>query len=294
MRTDPVKLLNSMPPYTLFGLEDTYADSKVVVLPVPYDSATTYKSGTREGPHAIIAASRDVERFNEEVDRNIGEIGIYTMEELMPNLNSTEETINQVEKETSLILEDGKLPLMLGGDHSLAIGTIRAVSKQYNRDFSVIHFDAHSDSRDTFFGSKYSHGCVIARAREVCDSVYSVGIRSTEEEGYRKHSHATIYRKDMHEKTTQEVVDFLLENTKDNVYITVDMDVLDPSEMPSLGTPEPDGLSYYELISIIKGIVTKKKLVGADFVELAPIPGMIAPDFLTAKLIYLTLGYGVK
>jgi agmatinase len=294
MRTEPVRLLNAMPPYTLFGLEDTYADSKVVVLPVPYDSATTYKSGTRDGPHAIITASREIERFNEEIQRNIGEIGIYTMEELTPNLNSPEDTINDVEKETSLILEDGKMPLMLGGDHSLAIGTIRAVSKQYKGDFSVIHFDAHSDSRDTFFGSKYCHACVIARAREVCDSVYSVGIRSTEEEGYKKHRNSTIYRMDMHEKTTQEVVDFLVENTKQNVYITVDLDVLDPSEMPSLGTPEPDGLSYYELLSIIKGILAKKKLVGADFVELAPIPGMIAPDYLAAKLILMTIGYGVK
>jgi agmatinase len=158
----------------------------------------------------------------------------------------------------------------------------------------VIHFDAHSDSRDTFFGSKYCHACVIARAREVCDSVYSVGIRSTEEEGYKKHRNSTIYRMDMHEKTTQEVVDFLVENTKQNVYITVDLDVLDPSEMPSLGTPEPDGLSYHELLSIIKGILSKKKLVGADFVELAPIPGMIAPDYLAAKLILMTIGYGVK
>lgn len=284
-----------MPPYNMFGIEDTsYEKSKVVVLPVPYDSTTTYKAGTRDGPHAIINASRSVEFFNEEVGRDVSKVGIYTLEELAPNLNSPEETINLVERETSLILEDDKLPVMIGGEHSLTVGSVRAVSKKYKKNFSVLHFDAHSDSRETYMGSRYCHACVMSRVREVCDSCYSIGVRSTEEDGYKKYKSNTIYRKDMHNKKMQEIADFLVKNTKDNVYITVDLDVLDPSEMPSLGTPEPDGLSFYELISIIKGVLAKKRLVGADFVELSPIPGMIAPDFLAAKLIYLTLGYGVK
>lgn len=287
-----MKLLSAMPPYNMFGLEDTsYEKSKVVILPVPYDAATTYKAGTRDGPHAIIAASRQVELFNEEVGKDISKMGIYTLEELAPNLNSLEDNAKRIEKEVNLILEDGKLPVLLGGDHSIAIGSIRATAKKYKKDFSILHFDAHSDSRDAFMGSRYCHACVIARAREVCDSCYSIGIRSTEEEDYKKHKGDTVYRKDMHSKSTEEIINFLISSTKKNVYITLDFDVLDPGQMPSVGTPEPDGLSFYELTSIIKGVLSKKTLVGADFVELCPIPGLIAPDFLAAKLIYLTLGY---
>lgn len=287
-----MKLLSAMPPYNMFGLEDTsYEKARVVVLPVPYDSTTTYRAGAREGPHAIINASRSVELFNEEVEEDISKIGIFTLDELAPNLNSPEENIKLVERETSLILDDNKLPIIIGGDHSIAIGSIRAVSKKYKKNLSVIQFDAHSDSREEFMGSRYNHACVMARVKEACDSCYSLGIRSTVEEDYRKRSKNIIYRKDMHSKSTKEIIDFLVKSTEDNVYITLDFDVMDPSEMPSVGTPEPDGLSFHELTSIIRGVLSKKRLVGADFVELCPIAGMLAPDFLAAKLIYLTIGY---
>ena len=287
-----MKLLNAMPPYNLFGIEDqNYEKAKVVVLPVPYDSTTTYKTGARDGPHAIIDASRNLEFFTEELEQDISKLGIYTTEELAPNLDSPEKTIDSIEKEVTLLLGDSKMPLLLGGEHSIAIGSIRAVSKKYKKNFSVLHFDAHSDSRDEYMGSKYCHACVMARAREVCNSCFSIGLRSTEEEGYRKHRNTTIYRKDMHNRSTDDIVDELVKNIAENVYISVDVDVMDPSFMPSTGTPEPDGLSFYELTSIIKGVLSKKKLVGADFSELSPIGGFVAPNFTVAKLILLTLGY---
>ncbi len=286
-------VLHQMPPYNLFGVFDPdYESAKVVVLPIPYDSTTTYKSGARDGPHAIIDASRNLEFFNEEIGDDVTKIGIFTLEELEPSFKSPDETINRIEKEVSLILEAGKMPLLLGGEHSIAMGSIRAEGKKYGKDgFSVIHFDAHSDSRDEYMGSKYCHACVMARARESCSSCISVGVRSTDEEGFKKYRNETIYRKDMHGRKAEDIADEIIKKTKNKVYITIDLDVLDPSILPSTGTPEPDGLSFHELASILKNILTKKELIGADFNELSPIGGIVAPNFLVAKLILLTLGY---
>ncbi len=282
-----------MPPYNLFGIFDQdYDSAKVAVLPVQYDSTTTYKSGARDGPHAIIEASRSIEFFSEQIGKDVTKIGIFTLDELEPSLDSPEETVNRIEKEVSILLDDNKLPVLLGGEHSIAMGSIRAVSKKHGKgNFSVIHFDAHSDSRDSYMGSKYCHACVMARAREVCSSCISVGVRSTDEEGFAKYNKETIYRKDMHGSSPEKIAEEIVKRTKGKVYITVDLDVIDPSSMPSTGTPEPDGLSFYELTTILRGILTKKELVGMDFNELSPIGGMVAPNYLVAKLIYLSLGY---
>ena len=280
-----------MPPYNLFGIEEPdYKKAKVVALPIPYDSTTTYKSGARDGPHAIIDASRNLELYNEEYGREITEIGIFTLDELEPSLDSPEATVNRIERESGLILDDKKIPLLIGGEHSVAIGSIRAVAKR-NKDFSVIHFDAHSDYRNEYAGSRYCHACIMARAREVCPSCYSVGVRSIDKESAAKHSKDIFYRKDMLGKTVNGISEKINKRTKDKVYITIDFDVLDSGEMPSVGTPEPNGLSFGELQGILKNILKEKQLLGIDFCELAPAPGMIAPNFLAAKLIFVTLGH---
>lgn len=285
--------LNQTAPYNLFGIEDTdYKSSKIIVLPIPYDSTTSYKTGTRDGPRAIIDASRYLEPYNEELNTDISKIGIFTMKEMMPNVSSPEAMAKEIRKEVSVILNDSKIPLLLGGDHSISIGALAAVAES-GKEFSVLHFDAHSDSRDSFMGSKYSHASVMARAREVCDRCYSVGVRSINKEGMEKHSGDILFRKDMHGKSLGEIVDIISSKIKKDVYLTIDFDVLDPSEMPSVGTPEPDGLKFYELIFIIKEIFKHKNIIGLDFTELAPIPGMIAPNYLAAKLIYLILGYAL-
>ncbi|MEM3839487.1 MAG: agmatinase [Candidatus Micrarchaeaceae archaeon] len=281
-----------MPPYTLFGVDNDYNNAKIVVLPIPYDSTTTYKAGARDGPHAIIDASRNMEFYSEELRGDVTELGIYTLDELFPNLNSAEETVNMIEKEVGNILDDKKIPLCIGGDHTIAVGAIRAVSKR-NKDLSVIHFDAHSDARDTYAGSKYCHACIMARAREVCSSCLSVGVRSIDADSAVKYGKEIIYRKDMHNLTIDQIVNEIVNRTKERVYITIDVDVIDPSEMPSTGTPEPDGLRFGELTAILRGVLAKKKLLGLDFTELSPPAGnnLTAPNFLVAKLIYLTLGY---
>ncbi|MDE1823675.1 MAG: agmatinase [Candidatus Micrarchaeota archaeon] len=286
-----MKILNANPPYNLFGIENPdYKKAKVAVLPIPYDAATTYRGGARDGPHAIIDASRNIELFSEELGGDASTIGIYTLDEMMPDLSGPEGMANQIQKEVSILLDDGKVPLLLGGDHSIAIGSVRAVAKKH-KDFTVLHFDAHSDSRVEYMNSKYCHACIMARAREVCDSCYSIGVRSTDEDGFKRCKDSTIYRKDMYKMGIDGVVKDLLKKTKGRVYITIDVDVLDPSEMPSTGTPEPDGLSFYELKSILKGVLEKRELIGMDISELSPIGDIVAPNYLVAKLLYLSLGF---
>ena len=286
-----MKVLNSTPPYNLFGLEEQdYDKAKVVVLPVPYDSTSTYKVGSREGPSAIIEASRPMELYSEELGTDISKIGIYTLEELAPDFDSPKKMVDRIAKEVSLILDDSKVPLLIGGEHTIAVGAVKAVSKKF-KDFSVLHFDAHADSRDELYSTKYCHACVMARIREMCKSCYSVGVRSIDEKSAKAHSNSILYMKEMRSMPTKKIVDKILKGTKKNLYITIDLDVLDPSEMPSTGTPEPGGMRFDELKDVLKGVLKKRNLIGIDFNELCPIPGMVAPNVLAAKLIYLTLGY---
>lgn len=286
-----MKILNTTQPYNLFGIEDQdYSAAKVVAVPVPYDSTTTYRGGARDGPRAIIEASRIVEFYNEEVGADVSKLGIFTTEELAPDFHSPERMVKRIEKEVSLLLEDGKFPLLIGGEHTVALGSISAL-RNAGKDFTVLYFDAHSDARDEFMGSKYCHACVAARAREICGSCYTVGVRSTTEESAKKHAKSTLFMKDMRGMTPKQIADKIVKNTKGSVYLTIDLDVIDSGEMPSVGTPEPDGMRFGDIKEVLRLVLARKRLLGMDVVELAPIPGMAAPNYLAAKLTYLILGF---
>lgn len=286
-----MRLLHSLPPYNLFGLEEQdYGSAKVAVLPVPYDSTASYRAGSREGPHAIIQASRNLELYSAELDRDISKIGIYTLEELEPDVNSAEGMAKRIEKEVGIILGDSKVPFLLGGDHSISIGAIRAVADA-EKDFSVLHFDAHSDSRNEYMGSRYSHACVTARARELAKNCFSVGVRSLDEDSARAYRKEMLYMSDVRELGAEKAAKAIIRNTAGSIYLTIDLDVLDPGIMPSVGTPEPDGMDFGTITGILKTVLEKKKLLGLDMTELCPIPGMVAPDYTAAKLAYLILGY---
>lgn len=288
-----MRILNTTAPHNLFGLEEQdYDTAKVAVLPVPYDSTSTYRVGSREGPHAIIEASRALELYSEEFDAVISDkIGIFTLEELAPDYNSPEGTINRIAKEVGLLLDDSKVPLLLGGEHTIAVGAVKAIAKNYKDGFSVLHLDAHADSRDEFMSTKYCHACVMARIREICKSTFSAGIRSIDKDSAHQYEKSILYMKDMKKMTTAQIVATILKNTKKNLYITLDLDVLDSAEFPSTGTPEPGGLRYDELREILKGVLKERNLIGIDFNEMNPIPGMVAPESMVAKLIYNTIGY---
>ncbi|MEM3177704.1 MAG: agmatinase [Candidatus Micrarchaeaceae archaeon] len=287
-----MELLNQMPKRNLFGLEkQDYSTAKIVVLPVPYDSTATYKTGSREGPRAIIEASRNIELYSYELGRSLEGLGIYTLDELAPNLSSPEKMIASISKEIGIIIDDKKTPLMLGGEHTITIGAASAF-KERGVEMSVIQFDAHTDSRDEIYGSKYTHATVMARVKELYSDPVQVGIRSIDEES-AKHidRERVIFAEEVHTTSAEDLAKKILSLTKENVYLSIDLDVLDPSEMPSVGTPEPGGLSFRELSDLIKRIGKSKNLMGFDVVELSPIPYMIAPDYLAAKLTYLTIGY---
>ena len=281
-----MRILDQMPPYNLFGLEgQEYSESRIAAFPIPYDSTVTYRSGAREGPQAIISASRNLELYNHGLDITLPDKFVFTMEPMAPDLNSPAGMISRIAKEVNIVLEDGKIPFLIGGEHTISLGAIRALASR-SPDFSVLHIDAHSDSRDEIFGTRDSHASIMARARELTDSCISVGVRSIDSDSMEKYAKDIIFADEIKSVGIAALSKRILEHTKKKVYVTVDLDVLDPSEMPSVGTPEPDGLHYAELKAILHSAFASKEIVGMDITELCPIPGITAPDFLAAKLAY--------
>ncbi len=278
-------------PFNFLGLdEQDYQKSKVAVFPVPYNSTTYWKSGTKEGPQAIIEASRHLELYDIETRKDVSKEGIFTMPIMEPSKDSPEATIARIKEITGRLLADGKFPLMLGGEHSVTLGAVQAFKEKYS-DLSVLQIDAHADLRDEFEGTKYHHGAVMRRVRELGVPVTQVGIRSISQEDaeyIEKEKIETVFM------APELPLEKIIATLTDNVYITLDLDGLDPSIMPSTGTPEPGGLGWYEVLNLIKEISKKKNIVGADVVELDPIPGLASPDFLAAKLAYKIINYSIK
>lgn len=263
-----------------------YKKSKVVLLPIPYDGTSTWMKGANLGPQAILEASAYLELYDIATDTEVYRQGICTL----PPLDcpaGPEEMVEEVHKKAAPLFQDGKLVVGIGGEHSITVGLVQAARAQY-RDLSVLQFDAHADLRDTYKGSRYNHACTMARVNEICSSV-QVGIRSMDKSEKNKLSpdHLVLAR-DLHNhgmNAASEALDLL----SDTVYITIDLDVLDPSCMPSTGTPEPGGIDWYMLNGLIGQVASEKKIVGIDVVELLPRQENKAPDFLAAKLIYRTL-----
>jgi len=268
-----------------------YRRSRFVILPVPYEQTTSYKAGTREGPQAIISASKQVELFDEELQIEPYKAGICTLDELEPICSCSEEMIKRIYKVGQKLVKDKKIVIMLGGEHTISIGMIKAFKQRF-KDLSVLQLDAHADLRDSYQGSRFSHACTMRRVREITPAV-QVGIRniSLEEHNWIKKKRLKLY---FAHKGDKDFMDEILCSLSQNVYLTLDLDFFDPSIMPSVGTPEPGGFYWYETIDFIKVLATTKNIVGLDIVELCPQPGNIAPDFLAAKLIYKIIGYIVS
>lgn len=280
--------------YNFLGLPDKYSkkeDSLFIILPVPYESTTSYGRGTSQGPKAIIDASRYIELYDEELMQETYKLGIHTLPFMEPASSGPEEMINKlanyVQKEIVSYYNENKILFSLGGEHSISAGLVKGFSKKYP-DLSVLHFDAHADLRDSYQGESFSHACAARRMLEHCP-VISCGIRSisAEEVDFAKKTKQKIFFGKSALNKTSEVNSLL----SGDIYITLDVDVLDPSVMPSTGTPEPDGWTWRELCDFLKEIICKKYIVGLDIVELSPLSGISAPDFSIAKLIYRIMGY---
>ncbi|OGO59880.1 MAG: agmatinase [Chloroflexi bacterium RBG_19FT_COMBO_47_15] len=281
-------------PQNFAGLISPYADlstAKVVILPVPYDSTTEWHSGTREGPQAIINASQYLELYDIELDREIYKVGIHTLPKVEPLLNSPEEMIDRVYHIAGELTRQAKFMVMFGGEHSLSLGIVRAL-KEKKQDLSVLQLDAHADLRDEYLGTKYSHACVMRRILELCPIV-QVGIRSLSWEEQRflaQNNMHPFFAAPSSGLASPEDITALL---SDNVYVSIDLDVFDPSIVPAVGTPEPGGMQWHEVLNLLRTVTLHRRIIGFDVVELCPKEGPASCAFLAAKLAYKLIGYAV-
>jgi len=264
-----------------------YEGSVIIIVPVPYDETSTWVKGSDRGPDAILEASVNLEFYDIETGTEVHRKGIYTIAPLLEK-KSPEALVSAVYDKALNLLTENKFPVFIGGNHTVSIGAARAFSG-YFRNLSVLQLDAHTDLRQEYEGSLFNHACTMARIREFAPIV-QVGIRSmsVEELPYADTerifpAHELFYNKKLYSNA--------LDKLTDNVYITIDLDVFDPSLMPSTGTPEPGGPEYFELLHFLRDVVKKKNVVGFDVVELCPSPVNKAPDFVAAKIIYQLLSY---
>ena len=269
------------------GLSKEYSgkDARIVVIPVPYDKTSTWIKGADRGPSAILEASANMELYDVETESEIYLQGIFTDDAITED-ETPEKMVKAVEEKVKKHLKNNKFVVLLGGEHSISIGSFYAHAERFN-NLTILQLDAHSDTREEYHGTKNNHACVMARAREKCDIV-QVGIRSLDsEEKINKEN--MFFAKDIYDN--ERWMDRAISKLKENVYLTIDLDALDPSIMPSTGTPEPGGMAWYQTIKFLKKVIQERNLVGLDVVELCPNKNNKAPDFLTAKLIYTLLSY---
>jgi agmatinase len=268
----------------------SYDTASVVILPVPYDQTSTWIKGADKGPEAVIHASANMELYDIETDSQVYTKGIYTDKPLR-TAPPPEDMTKLVYERVTQLLADGKFPVVIGGEHSVSIGAVKS-HVQNAKDTSVLHLDAHADLRDEYEGSRFNHACVMARVKEMCPAV-QVGIRSMDiSEKKTIDPEKTFFAKDI--VGAHDWIDKVISLLSDNVYVTIDLDVFDPSIMPSTGTPEPGGLGWYEVLALLKNLSSVKNVVGFDVVELCPNENNKAPDFLAAKLIYKFLSYNFR
>ncbi|MCK9229779.1 MAG: agmatinase [Syntrophales bacterium] len=260
------------------------------VLPVPYDLTSTYQAGSRRGPIAILEASAQVELYDDELRRETWKAGIITRPFLEIDARGPEYMVRKVREEVAATLSRDKIPVVLGGEHSITLGAVQAVKERYS-NLSVLQLDAHADLRDTYQETPFSHACVGRRILEICPLVQA-GIRNLagEEADFIAVNHG-ILSLSAEETLQPGWIERIRDGLTDDVYITIDLDAFDPSIMPSTGTPEPGGLSWADVLSLVRTVSASKRIRGFDVVELCPIPGLPAPDFMAAKLVYRVMGY---
>ncbi len=266
-----------------------YRSAGVVIIPLPFEQTTSYIRGAGRGPEAILEASPFLEFYDEELDCQPYRVAIFT--EKTPQFRGDfGRDFSLITQRFSSVLRDKKFPVGLGGEHSISAPIVRAFAEVYE-ELSVLQLDAHSDLRDEYEGTPYSHACVMRRIFEQGVHFVQVGIRSQcrDEAEFIKSSHIdTFFAHQLKiERDTPQIIDRL----KQNVYITIDVDFFDPSIMPATGTPEPGGFLWYETLHFLRDVFKQKNVVGFDVVELSPINGLAHPDFTAAKLIYKLIGY---
>jgi agmatinase len=285
---------------SFLGLDEEGTDferARAVILPVPYESTTSWGGGTRNGPAAILDASRYVEVYDQELDAETVRHGVHTLPALDLTREGSTVAMAQLQEAYGAVLDaiGDRFPVMLGGEHSISAPAIRATAERREGRLSVLQMDAHADLRDGYQGAPWSHASFAYRCLDVADFV-QVGIRavSPEEMGViRSRDNVTVVWAD-HMWDGDAWMDGALDALGPEVYLTFDVDYFDPPLMPATGTPEPGGGDWYRTLRFLRRVFQERNVVGMDVVELAPLPGVGAPDFLVAKLIYKLLGYRLE
>lgn len=262
-----------------------YGPARYVLLPVPYDGTSTYVKGADKGPQALIDASDSIELYDVEEEFEVYRQGIHTAA-AVTELDSPEQMVQAVQKRVQGYLQEGKMAVVLGGEHSVSIGSIYAYREKYP-NLSVLQLDAHADMREEYHDSPYNHACVMKRVKERCP-VVQVGIRSVcIEELPELDPQSTVYAHQMHlEKGWMERA---VSHLTEDVYITIDLDAFDPSLLPSTGTPYPGGMEWRQVLDLLELVNSRKRIVGFDVVELCPNPHEKSSDVLAAVLLYRIL-----
>jgi agmatinase len=268
----------------------SFDNAKAVILPIPLESTTSYVNGTRNGPREILVASSHMELWDEETGTDIHGVGIYTLPEMELPFDDMSDMMAEIKRVTAAVIARDKFPIILGGEHSITSPVVAAVAARHP-GVSVLQIDAHADLRDDYMGTRFNHACAMRRVLDYARCT-QVGIRSlsTEEAKAAPGLPTTIFY-DVNMRNDPNWIDRVVDSLSETVYITIDCDGMDPAIMPAVGTPEPGGLSWYEMLALLRRVITGRRVVGCDLVELCPIAGMVAPNFLCAKLIYKILTY---
>jgi N1-aminopropylagmatine ureohydrolase len=268
----------------------SFDESTVVILPVPVDRTTSYVGGTRNGPHEILQASSHMELWDEEMRTDVHGVGIFTLPEMELPFGEMQAVVDEIERVAYEIIGRDKFLVTLGGEHSITPPLVSAAARRHS-ELSVLQIDAHADMRDAYMGTIHNHACAMRRSLEYA-RLTQVGIRSlsTEEAEVLPRLETTIFY-DVDMRRNPKWIDAVVESLAPDVYLSIDVDGMDPAIMPATGTPEPGGLSWAEITALVRATAERRRIVAADVVELSPIPGLIAPNFLAAKLIYKLLTY---
>jgi agmatinase len=270
-------------------------EAEAVILPIPYEATTTYGAGTREGPEAILSASRQVELWDEEYNWDpSAAIRLATAAPILPEVAGPQAMLEKIKRVVQPWVSQGKFICALGGEHTITVALVQAFQTRYP-DFTVVALDAHADLRESYDGSKLSHACVMRRLYELGRPLTILGTRSySKEEADLLWVAPRLKMFKSNELNTPAGWDAALAHLQGivgPVYLTIDLDALDPGIMPAVGTPEPGGLSYGQVLTIIETLAKRGPIIGLDLVELAPIPGHRVSEFTAARMLYKALGY---
>ena len=274
-----------------------YDRARAVIVPIPFEATTTYRQGCANGPQAILEASAQVEVYDDELDwETYKDVGIHTREAIADTRQeavTSAEMLQVTERAIANLIDDGKFAIALGGEHSITDGVVAAYQQAYSEPFTVVQIDAHADLRNEYEGSIYNHACVMHRIVDRGLPTVQIGIRSLckEEADLIKHRNLSVFWARDVARNPDWMERALAAISTEKVFLTIDLDGIDPTLLPGVGTPEPGGLNWYSLTEFLRRVFATRDTIGCDVMELAPVNDSVVSEFTAAKLVYKLIGY---